>query len=259
MNKTTKVIFAVLIIICNVIVVFGVSLYSNPYLLAKNQESEGTNLWTYGSDLQALILFNFSSRGLITANYPVSIAATVYVANQTLLSFLQGKRHVEMDISGTYSYPIQYGMLGIYEGVIRLQSEGNNIFQGNSEVIFPHTGSSYYYSIFAFDLENDTSPPIYTMNVTDIEHAIPPTFEIDEGYAVRTSYEQANQNTALSITTVGLTGLTIVLAIALDFGKKSSKELEHIVTELDNIREKVNLIQQYQKQVLELEQKHRKN
>jgi hypothetical protein len=97
------------------------------------------------------------------------------------------------------------------------------------------------------------------MNITDIEHAVPPTFVIDQAYAARTSYEQANQNAALSITIVGLTGFAIIIAIVLDYGKKDDKNLEKIIAGLANITERVDLVQQYQKQVLDLEQKHRKS
>lgn len=239
MTKKRAIAIVLCLIVIVLVIVFGTLLYLDPYLLAGNQETESANIWSNGAKLQALVLFNFSSRGLITANYPVTVTADIQVANQTLLSFLREKQFVELDIAGTYSSPIHYGLLGIYEGSIALQFDGTNNFKGNSNIIFPYTGSSYYFSIFAYDANSETSPPIYTMNVTDIAHAIPPTFSIDEGYSARLSFEQANQNTGLTIIIIGLTGVALIGGIQIGRQKKDKYKFDKITKELTKTKEEL--------------------
>lgn len=192
--------------------VFGIIMYFDPYLLTGYQTTEGSDVWSKEFEVEALILFNFSSKGFISANYPVEVTANVQVMNNTLLSFLTGKNYVDMDISGSYAYPIGYGSLGINEGIISLQFDGVHSFRGTSTLIFPYVGNSYFYSIFVYDSPNETPTPIYTMNLTAMGN-IPPVFSINEGPAARVQLEQANQNTALNIIAIVLTGLGIVAGI----------------------------------------------
>lgn len=196
-----------------IVLAFGFLLYIDPYLLIGNQTTEGGDVWAIGIEAKALILFNFSSRGFISANYPVQVTANIQVINKTLLSFLNGKKYVEMDIEGTYAYPIEYGPLGIYQGTISLQFDGDHSFKGTSTMIFPYTGNSYYYVIYARDSPNEMTPPIYMMNVTIVEKNIPPVFSISEGPAARIQLEQANQNTGLTIIAIALSCLGIVAGI----------------------------------------------
>jgi len=256
---TRSLIFGFACLIFVIIVLFGAWLFTDPYLFAGEQKAEGFNLWAKGANPQALIFFNFTSRGLITANFPINVTTRVMIVNQSLLSSLTGKSYVYMEISGTYAYPIQYGSLGINDGLITLQYDGTNGYRGTAEIVFPYTGDLYYFSIFALNSKNEMSPPIYTMNVTDVGHAIPQTFVIDEGYAARTSFVQQNENTALSITIVGFTGLTIILAIFLEYRKRDSVSIEKMVAELRTIAEELNQIRRRQNQQLDFEQKHRKN
>jgi hypothetical protein len=200
-----------LAVLFTIVLGFGLAICIDPYILTGYQTTEGGDVWASGSEAQALILFNFTSRGFVSANYPVEVTANIIVENNTLLSFLTGKRYVEMDIAGTYAYPTKSGPLGLYEGNISLQFDGAHSFEGTSNVIFPYVGNSYYYEIFAYNSPNEMATPIYTMDLT-APH-IPPVFSIGEGSAARAQLEQLNRDTGLAIIALALSGLAIVAGI----------------------------------------------
>lgn len=208
-----NLLFASSVIALLVLIIFGVSLCFDPYLLTGYYRTESITVWNVREEAQALILFNLSSRGFLTTNYPVEVSVNIIVLNETLLSFLKEKMHVDLDIAGTYSYPVRYGPLGIYQGSISLQIESNNKFHGTSNVIFPYKGDLYYFSIFAYDTESEYSPPIYTMNVSDIGKSIPPVFKIEESYSYRVQFEDSNRRTGLTIIALAVSGLGIVINI----------------------------------------------
>ena len=106
-------IFGLLVAFFIIVLVFGFTLYIDPYLITGYQTIEGMDVWAKGPEAEALILFNLTSKGFISANYPVEVTANIQVINNTLLSFLTEKTYVEMDITGTYAYPIRHGSLGI--------------------------------------------------------------------------------------------------------------------------------------------------
>jgi hypothetical protein len=208
--------YAFIIVLCFILgfgMFFGIWLSFNPYLLTGNIRTEGAAIWNVGDEVEALILFNLSSRGFISANYPVEVSANVRVANNTLLSYLKGKNFVDLDVAGAYSYPIRYGPLGVYQGTISLRFDGNNAFQGTGIMLFPYKGERYFLQIFAYDSVGDISPPIYTMNVSDIGKSIPPVFLIEESYATRAQFENSNQKTGLSIVALVLSSIGIMISI----------------------------------------------
>jgi len=199
---------------------FGILLWSDPYILIGNYKTESITVWSEGEIAKALIFFNFSSQGFLSANYPIEVSAEVLMLNETLLSFLKGKNYVDLDIAGTFSYPIKTGPLGRYQGSISLQLYESNKLRGKSKVIFPYQGNAYYFQIFAYDSFDEFSSPIYTMNVSDIGKAIPPVFIIEETYASRVQFENSNRRIGLGIIALAVSSFGVILNIRWK-GKKN--------------------------------------
>jgi hypothetical protein len=191
----------------------GVWLIFDPYLFATTEKIESITVWNNGEDVNALILFTFSSKGFISTNYPVEVTVDIKLFNESLILHLNQKKYIELDIAGTYSYPIKTGPLGIYQGSIPLHFSESNKLQGKGKVIFPHQGNTYYFSILAYNSGEEFSPPIYTMNVSDIGKSIPPVFNIEESYASRAQFETSNRQFGLAIVTLAVSGIGIIVNI----------------------------------------------
>jgi len=208
-NLAFKIIYIVLLILLGC----GVWLIFDPYLFATTEKIESITVWNNGEDVNALILFTFSSKGFISTNYPVEVTVDIKLFNESLILYLNQKKYIELDIAGTYSYPIKTGPLGIYQGSIPLHFYESNKLQGKGKVIFPFQGNTYYFSIFAYNSGEEFSPPIYTMNVSDIGKSIPPVFNIEESYASRAQFETSNRQFGLAIVTLAVSGIGIIVNI----------------------------------------------
>jgi len=208
-----NLVFKIIIIPLLFLASFGIWLICDPYLLAAYHKTESITVWNVGENVYALILFNFSSKGFISTNYPVEVAVDIKVLNESIISLLKEKTYIDLDIAGTYSYPIRTGPLGIYQGSISLQFYENDKLRGKSNVIFPYQGNAYYFSIFAYNSGEEFSPPIYTMNVSDIGKSIPPVFIIEESYASRIQFETSNRQFGLAITTLTVSSIGIIVNI----------------------------------------------
>jgi len=220
-----NILFNSFIIVFVINVVFGICLFYDPYLLTGKIQIEGGTVWSAGAEAEALILFNLSSRGFISAYYPVEVSSSIRVINETLLSYLKEKNFVDLDIAGAYSCPIRYGPLGIYQGTISLHFDGNNKFQGSSKMIFPYKGDRYFFQIFAYDSMGEASPPIYTMNVSDIGKSIPPVFLIEETFATRSQFENSNQKTGLAIAALGISSIGIIVNVQRRNAEKTRRTI----------------------------------
>jgi len=208
-----NLVFKSFVIVLLILASFGIWLILDPYFFAADHKTESITVWNVGETAYALILFNFSSRGFISTNYPVEVAVDIKVLNESIISFLKEKTYIDLDIAGTYSYPIRTGPLGIYQGSISLQFYESDKLRGKSKVIFPYQGNAYYFSIFAYDLGEELSPPIYTMNVSDIGKSIPPVFIIEESYASRIQFETSNRQFGLAITTLAVSSIGIIVSV----------------------------------------------
>lgn len=174
---------------------------------------------------------------MITTNYPVIVTVEIRFANQTLLNSLISMRYVEMDIAGTYQSPPIYDNMGIAIGTIPLQYDKNTgSFIGTNTLIFKHSGANYMYTILVWDWAN--SLPI--TGHTSSNEMLPPPLSIDETYSARTNYVQSSQNTALSITVIGITLLTFLFALIFELNARDSEELKRISKEILNVNETIN-------------------
>jgi len=209
-------------ILCIAIIFYGVILYLNPYLWAKDEKTSSFDLWSVENNYQAYFYFNISSRAFITTNYPVTIQAKVVIQNLTLLQTINSKRNAEIIIIGTQQYPLVYqpqiGLLG--SGVIELTFDGNNSYDGIGNVVFPNLGKNYVFTFWTTN-SHDDSLLIFSMNSsqTELETRIPPVFSIEEGYAQRASYEQVSQSIGTSFVAIGIAGIAIVSYIHLESRK----------------------------------------
>lgn len=217
-----NLVFKTSVIVLLVLAFLGILLFLDPYLLTGDYKTETTTVWSVGENAYALILFNFSSRGFISTNYPIDVSVDIQVLNETLVSFLKGKSYVDLDIAGTFSYPTKTGPLGMYQGSISLQFYESNRLRGKSKVVFPYQGNMYYFSIFAYNSGEELSPPIYTMNVSDIGKSIPPVFIIEESHASRVQFEVSNRRIGLAITTLIISSIGVIL----NFRQKSGQRYQ---------------------------------
>lgn len=232
----------ILYVLCIVLSIYGFLLYCNPYLWAQDEKTSSVDIWQIEGIHQAYFYFNFSSKAIITTNYPVTVEAKVEIKNLQLLQTINSKAYPRIAIVGTQKYPLSYEAdTGLPStGAILLTFDGNRTYTGSGQVIFPNLGKKYQYVFFA------TTPPsdsifIYEMNATSeaIENRIPPVFSIEEGYSARASYEQVNQSTGTSFIAIGIAGIAIVIYLHLELGKKDDNELKVLITEIKKLRESI--------------------
>lgn len=224
-------------IIFAILLVYGVFLYYDPYLIAKNETVSTIDTWIQEDTKQAYFSFNLSSKAFITTNYPVTVQVKVVVFNLQLIPLINSRQYQMVSIINTEAYPIVYDPVSglASTGNIVLTFDGNRSYEGSRTLIFPSIGTNYNYIFYTMNSLNDALQ-IYAENKSSPTSSAIPPFSIDEGYTARASFEQANKSNGISFLAVGITGVALAVYVQFETGKSRVNDF----AEMENQLKKLN-------------------
>jgi hypothetical protein len=176
----------------------GLIVALDPYVLAPTQVIKRTSLWGDPAQQPALVIFTISSRGALTANYPIHVEVEVKKSKDVEVYFSKAET-MEMAVVGSYQYPVKQGkdMFGV--GIIPISVESG---RGSGTMVFPYAGSFSVYTIFV------DGQPVFMANFP--EQREDPIFVIED-YGLRLQIE-ASRNMGIAIVSVSLTAMSLILA-----------------------------------------------
>ncbi len=228
--------------LCITLLILGCLQYFEPYLWAQDEERSSMDIWAIENVPQAYFYFKFSSKAMITTNYPVTVEAKIKIENLQLLQTINGREYPSIGIVGTQEHPVTYEEdTGIpFTGRILLTFDGNKTYTGSGQIIFPNLGKNYGYIFYTFTSSNDIIY-IHEMNATPaaIENRIPPVFSIEEGYSSRSSFVQASKSAGTSLIAIDIAVIAIVIRLHLELRKKEDTKLMSLINEIKKLIENI--------------------
>ena len=208
-NKLAKHTNAIIAIFLIALFIVGILIFFCPYFLVSSYSVQRTFLLGNQSKQLGIILFNITSEGALTANYPIKVDVELRVWNDTV-SYFNKSSYIILVIVNSNEYPpkIDKG-LPITGGII-ISPETK---KGTGTILFPFPGpfSQYYVfvdgNLWAFNLHQEQGSPIFSI--------------LD--YGVRLQIENSNKMIGLALITISLSASSFV-------GYRKVKEKRYRVT-----------------------------
>jgi hypothetical protein len=164
----------------------------------------------------------------------------VVIFNPNIIPEINNKQQQVITIVNTVYSPIVYspenGLPNT--GTIILKFDGNRTYEGEGILMFPFTGTNYPYTFFTLNSVDDAQL-IYGENKTSPTSSGTPPISIDEGYAARASFEQANQNNGISFVALGIAGIALVAYFQFENGKDKLNDSDEMRIQLKKLNDAI--------------------
>ena len=176
------------------LVLVGIVLFLNPYLYVENYQGQMTIVFGYDDIEIGELEITLTSKGVITANYPIDVDISVIIYDSEMKTAIQNSTVFGFAIANAFQYPLEKDNNGrFFQAQIEIN---NNTFKGSGKVLFPYPGKEFTGALGfdGFMLMGPTTPRRdegYLFNI--------------ESYGLRASIENNNKNLGLGAISLGLT------------------------------------------------------
>jgi len=185
------------------LVLFGIVLFINPYLYVDNYQGQMTITFGYEDTEIGELEITLTSKGAITANYPIDVDISVRIFDSEMKTAIQNSTVFGFAIANAFQYPLEKDNNGrFFQAKIQIN---NNTFKGSGTVLFPYPGKEFTGALVVdgFMLMGPATPRRDEGFLFNIE-----------SYGLRASIENNNKNLGLGAISLGLTVGSIIWEIS---------------------------------------------